>query len=126
MLLDPSEAGGLWEVRKQAAAAEAACIPVGLHSGGEMGPSLAAYVHMAAATPNMWIALDWSGEHMGDVLITGMEHLPTDGYLPVPTAPGLGIEVDMGKIERYAVTEIPFSYRPPSRTEGSIPIKPYY
>src|SRR5690606_34431091 len=28
LLLDPSQAGGLWEARKQAAAAEAACIPV--------------------------------------------------------------------------------------------------
>ncbi|HQZ11844.1 MAG TPA: mandelate racemase/muconate lactonizing enzyme family protein [Devosia sp.] len=126
MLLDPSQAGGLWEVRKQAAAAEAACLAVGLHSGGEMGPSLAAYLHLAAATPNMWIALDWSGEHMSDTILKDFQHLPTDGYLPVPAGPGLGIEVDISKIERYAVTAIPFSYRPPEQTDGRIPIKPYY
>jgi glucarate dehydratase len=126
LLLDPSEAGGLWEVRKQAAAAEAACLPVGLHSGGEMGPSLAAYIHLAAAIPNMWIALDWSGEHMGDVIVSDLQYLPENGYVPVPTGPGLGIEVDLAKVERYAVDAIPSSYRPPERTTGHIPIKPYY
>jgi glucarate dehydratase len=126
ILLDPSEAGGLWEVRKQAAAAEAACLPVGLHSGGELGPSLAAYVHLAACTPNMWLALDWSAEHVSDVIATNIQYLPEGGFLPVPTGPGLGVEVDVAKVERYAVDSIPFSYRPPTRTEGRIPTKPYY
>jgi glucarate dehydratase len=126
LLLDPSEAGGMWEVRKQAAAAEAACIPVGLHSGGELGPSLAAYMHLAACTPNMWLAIDWSGEHVGDVVVRDLQYLPQGGYVPVPMGPGLGVDVDLDKVEKYAVDTIPFSYRPTDKVTGYIPIKPHY
>ncbi|KAA0970756.1 hypothetical protein FPY71_09770 [Aureimonas fodinaquatilis] len=126
LLLDPSQAGGMWEVRKQAAAAEAAFLPVGLHSGGEMGPSIAAYIQLAACTPNMWLAIDWSAEHMSDVLCTNIQYLPEGGFVSVPTAPGLGVEIDIDKVEKYAVTSIPSSYRPPARVDGYIPIKPHY
>lgn len=126
MLLDPSEAGGMWEVRKQAAAAEAAGIPVGLHSGGELGPSLAAYLHLAACTPNMSLALDWSGEHIGDTVLETPLHLPESGFLAVPTASGLGVEIDEAKLEEYAVERVPHSYRPPRKTQGAISAKPNY
>jgi glucarate dehydratase len=126
LLLDPSEAGGMWETRKQAAAAEAACLPVGLHSGGEIGPSIGAYLNLAACTPNMWLALDWSGDHVSDVVATGIAHVPVGGYLPVPTAPGLGAGVDMAKVEKYAVDCIPPSYRLPGKVAGPISMKPNY
>jgi hypothetical protein len=29
-----------------------------------------------------------------------------DGRLPVPTGPGLGIEIDRAKVERYAKSEV--------------------
>jgi len=38
ILLDPHEIGGLWQTLKAAAIAEAAGIPVTLHSGGVVGP----------------------------------------------------------------------------------------
>ena len=53
ILLDPHEMGGLWQTLKAAAIAEAAGIPVTLHSGGELGLSQAAYIHLAASMPNM-------------------------------------------------------------------------
>lgn len=126
LLLDPSESGGMWETRKEAAAAEAACLPVGLHSGGEMGPSIAAYIHMAAATPNMWLGLDWSGEHVSDFLVPSEQFRPSAGMIRTPTGPGLGVEVDIKKVERYAVSEIPYSYRPPHSKDQYIPAKPNY
>ena len=126
MLLDPSESGGLWETRKAAAAAEAACIPVGLHSGGELGPSISAYIQMAAATPNMSLALDWSWEHVADVLVPAAQFTVKAGMVDVPMGAGLGVEIDIGKIERYAVSEVPFSYRPPSASMEKLPTKPSY
>lgn len=43
---------------KQAALCEAAGIPVTLHSGGECGVSMAAYLHFAASVPNLILA-EW-------------------------------------------------------------------
>jgi glucarate dehydratase len=61
ILLDPHEAGGLWQTLKAAAVAEAAGIPVTLHSGGELGLSQAAYIHLAASMPNMTVSMDLPG-----------------------------------------------------------------
>ncbi|MET0745845.1 MAG: mandelate racemase/muconate lactonizing enzyme family protein, partial [Microvirga sp.] len=58
ILLDPHEEGGLWQCIKAAGIAESAGLPVTLHSGGELGLSQAAYLHLAAAIPNMSIAID--------------------------------------------------------------------
>jgi hypothetical protein len=40
--------------------------------------------------------------------------------------PGLGVDVDLDKVEKYAVDTIPFSYRPTDKVTGYIPIKPHY
>lgn len=58
ILLDPHQAGGLHRCRKDAAIAEAANIPVTLHSGAELGFSTATYLHLAAALPNLMLAVD--------------------------------------------------------------------
>jgi galactonate dehydratase len=59
----------------------------------------AANVHLAAAIPNFAI-LEYShlvSEH-SEVQTTGPEL--KDGYFELPTAPGLGIELDMDVIEK--------------------------
>src|SRR5262249_22830150 len=93
VLLDPHEAGRCWQVVKQAAICEAAGIPLTLHSGGELGFSQAAYLHLAASIPNMSLAIDTERSHLvGDVVRNPV--VIADGAMAVPEAPGLGVEPD--------------------------------
>lgn len=109
ILLDPHESGGCWTARKSAAIAEAAGIAVGLHSGSEMGISEAAYLHLAASTPNMTLAIDTSYQTMIDDVIT-QKHQIVEGRMPVPTGPGLGVELDLDKLAHYRSDEIHDAY----------------
>ncbi|MEL7459864.1 MAG: mandelate racemase/muconate lactonizing enzyme family protein [Pseudomonadota bacterium] len=92
-ILQPAlgRAGGLWEGKKIAVLAEAA--------GAQLAPHLyagpvewAANVHLAAATPNLLMAETIETDFHRD-LIGGAIGVET-GYIPVPDAAGLGIEVD--------------------------------
>ena len=63
---------------------------VSMHSNSHLGISLAAMVHLAAATPNLTYACDthwpWKTEEI--VKPGALEFV--DGSVPVPTTPGLG------------------------------------
>jgi L-rhamnonate dehydratase len=124
ILLDPHEAGGLWPVVKQAAICEGVGIPVTLHSGGELGLSQAAYLHLAASIPNMTIALDTERAHLAADIVRESFTLD-DGCFAVPTAPGLGVTVDEAMLERHAVTRIEGAYLD-DRRPGWFPVKPAY
>lgn len=71
-----------------------------MHSNSHLGISLAAMVHLAAATPNLTYACDthwpWKTE---DVIVDGALTF-TDGAVPVPGAPGLGVELDPDALAR--------------------------
>jgi glucarate dehydratase len=124
ILLDPHEAGGLWPVVKAAAIAESVGIPVTLHSGGELGLSQAAYLHLAASIPNLSLAIDNELMHLAGDVIT----MPFDidrGALAVPEGPGLGVTLDHAAVERYAVDDIKGAYLDPRRP-GWFPTKPAY
>ena len=124
ILLDPHEAGGLWPVVKQAAIAESVGIPVTLHSGGELGLSQSAYLHLAASIPNMTLAIDNEGSHLSGDIVTepfDVEH----GTLDVRTRPGLGVDVDESALAHYAVDFISGAYLDPRRP-GWFPVKPAY
>ena len=85
--------GGLLEMRKIAAIAEAHYVSIAPHN--PMGPlATAVNVHFAAATPNFKI-LEY-------ILPTGTEwnewvdepYLPKDGYLELRDRPGLGVDIN--------------------------------
>ena len=109
ILLDPHESGGCWTARKSAAIAEAAGISVGLHSGSELGISQAAYLHLAASIPNMNLAIDTGYAGLVDDVIVE-PHRFVEGGLPVPTGPGLGVELDVEKLRRYRTDQILDAY----------------
>jgi len=88
ILLDPHEAGGLWQARKAASICEAAGIPVTLHSGGELGCSTAAYLHLAASTPNMFPAID------------GQQHNQADDVVPIPRCSATTTAVSWSPVAR--------------------------
>ncbi len=124
LLLDPHQAGGMWQVLKAAAIAEASGIPVSLHSGGELALSQAAYLHLAASIPNMTLAIDTERTYLG----ADIAHDPpilADGSFAVPEAPGLGVEVDEALVEALAVDRIQGAYLDPARP-GWFPVKPAY
>ena len=97
---DLSHAGGILEVRKIAAMAEAYDVAVAPHC--PLGPlALGACLQIAACTPNHAIQEISLGIHYNvgghDLLnfCTNKEALtPVGGYLPVPEGPGLGVEID--------------------------------
>jgi len=104
---DLSHAGGLTECRKIAAMAEAYDVAVAPHC--PLGPlALAACVQLAACAPNVAIQEMSLGIHynVGADLYTYMKDktplTAVDGYLPIPTGPGLGIEIDEDKVRESA------------------------
>ncbi len=123
---DLSHAGGISEVRRIAAMAEAYDVALAPHC--PLGPiALAACLQVAAATPNFAIEEMSLGIHYN----TGEHDLLTycadasifsiaDGHVAVPAGPGLGIIVDEDKV-RAAASE-PHRWRNPAwRTpDGSL------
>lgn len=124
ILLDPHEIGGLWQTIKAAAVAESVGLPVTLHSGGELGFSQMAYVHLAASIPNMSISIDCERTYLSDDVVTQPPVL-RDGGFDVSDASGLGVEPHFDKLERYRVDRIHGAYLDASRP-GWFATKPAY
>ncbi len=96
---DLSHAGGLSECRKIAAMAESYDVAVAPHC--PLGPlALASCLQLAGCTPNVIIQEMSIGIHYNeghDLLnfVTTPEALtPQDGFLPIPSGPGLGVTID--------------------------------
>ena len=124
ILLDPHEIGGLWQTLKAAAIAESVGIPVTLHSGGELGFSQAAYIHLAASMPNMTISMDSERAYLVADVVRNPPVLSA-GQFEIPTEPGLGVQVDLQAIERFKTTVIESPYLNTSRP-GWFSTKPQY
>lgn len=130
-ILQPAlgRAGGIWEMKKVAAMAEV--------YNAQMAPHLyagpvewAANVHLAASIPNILIA-ETIETPFHDALIKSSITVE-DGYIPVPTEPGLGIEVDEDLARAHPYTddelhlqmqEAPCGYSEPNFFEGGAPPK---
>ncbi|MGJ6121810.1 glucarate dehydratase family protein [Mycolicibacterium sp. Y3] len=86
--------GGLHRSRLLAGICETFGLGLSMHSNSHLGISLAAMVHLAAATPNLTYACDthwpWKTE---DVIAPGVLSI-RDGSVAVPVTPGLGVELD--------------------------------
>ncbi|MFB4291027.1 glucarate dehydratase family protein [Nonomuraea sp. ATR24] len=95
LLLDHHYWGGLVRSSHIAALCETFGLELSMHSNSHLGISLAAMTHLAAATPNLTHACDthtpWQDGQ--DVVAPGALRC-VDGAVPVPTAPGLGVELD--------------------------------
>jgi len=71
-----------------------------LHSDRELGVSTAAIVHLAAAVPTVSHAIDSHlPDQAGDVVAEPWVF--RDGSLPLPTGPGLGVELDRAAVDHY-------------------------
>jgi glucarate dehydratase len=123
-LIDPHQAGGLWQCLKIAGVFESAGMPVSLHSGGELALSQAAYVHLATSIPNMSLAIDTERTYLGGDIAKEPIALCDGHYVPTDR-PGLGVEVDEDLIDRYRVSDIQGAYLDPAKP-GWFPVKPAY
>lgn len=101
--IDLQRVGGILASRKCAAIAQAAGLGASLASGPSVGVGIAAMLHAAAASPAYSGCNECAHRHLrDDVLAESLDIY--DGMLAVPEGPGLGVEVDREKIERYQVT----------------------
>lgn len=97
--------GPMAEFVKMAWMAEQAGIRCWHGSGVDLGIRDMSYVHAAFATGNCTLPSDIVGNFLReDDLIR--EPIPiVDGYIPLPTAPGLGVVLDEEALHRYRVAE---------------------
>lgn len=73
-----------------------------MHSNSHLGISLAAMTHLASATPNLDYACDthWPWKSRDEDVILDGALIWVEGGLLVPSAPGLGVELDREKLAR--------------------------
>ncbi|MDV7353828.1 glucarate dehydratase [Rhodococcus oxybenzonivorans] len=71
----------------------------GSHSNNHFDVSLAMFTHVAAAAPGDITAIDTHWIWQDGQRITKAPFAIEDGYLTVPTTPGLGVELDMDRVE---------------------------
>lgn len=99
-VVDLVPAGGILRVREQVAMAANAGVSVSHHCGFDLGIKTAAMVHTVASTPDINLPPDSVYYAWEDDILTE-PFTVEDGALSVPDGPGLGIEVDEEKVERY-------------------------
>ena len=102
LLPDTHLAGGIWPCVEIGVLCEAAGVPCIMHCGHDLGPKTAAMLHIAAACPAYSLANDCTYYGLEDDIITNPFPIH-QGKMNVPTPPGLGIEVDRDKLERYRI-----------------------
>ncbi len=101
-----SKAGGISGVKKWAAVAEAArkTIVIGTEYG--LGSIVASKVHLGCAIKNADPIVEFTEIMLHDLLVKNPPIIK-DGYIDVPTGPGIGWEFDPEKIEKYTVHDFP-------------------
>ncbi|WP_087002308.1 glucarate dehydratase family protein [Rhizobium sullae] len=75
---------------------------VSMHSNSHLGITLAAMVHVAAATPNLSYDCDTHYPWIGVDVIEGAPFTFCDGALTVPDGPGLGVTLDRDSLAELA------------------------
>jgi glucarate dehydratase len=74
----------------------------GQHSNSHLGITMAAMTHLAAAVPNLIYASDSHYPWIEEDIIAGPMFTFEDGFQQVPSGPGLGVELDEDKLDKYA------------------------
>jgi len=94
--------GGLRRCGQLAAMCETFGLGLSMHSNSHLGISLAAMTHLAAATPRLTYACDthWPWKRPDEDVVDPTPLRFAEGRLAVPTAPGLGVELDRDALAR--------------------------
>jgi L-alanine-DL-glutamate epimerase-like enolase superfamily enzyme len=118
VITDPHQLGGLVPFRDAAALCELASVPIVKHAFADLAITTIATVHVLSTIASPQLG------HQQYLTILAHDLLATpvkfvDGAIPVPTGPGLGIELD-----REALTFYEGVYRDYGEFEGYGPITP--
>jgi glucarate dehydratase len=105
VLSDHHYRGGLRRSRLLAGICQTFGLGLSVHSNSHLGISLAAMVHLAAATPNLTYACDTHWPWKTEDVVAGDPFTFSGGALRVPDGPGLGVELD-----RQALAELHEQY----------------
>lgn len=105
--------GGLRASQRLAGICDTFGMGLSMHSNSHLGVSLAAMVHLAAASPTLSYACDthlpWVDNADNDVIVGGQWAFE-GGAVTVPDTPGLGVELDRDALarmhEQYLRTDI--------------------
>lgn len=100
ILADHHYWGGLKASRHLAHVCEIWGLGLSMHSNSHLGISLAAMIHLAAATPNLTYDCDTHSPWQTDEVIEGGKMIFKNGALSVPNGPGLGVTLDRGSLAR--------------------------
>lgn len=94
---------GLLEGRRICDLADLHNVPVATHGAIGLGVFNAAAVQLAAAAPNLtWYEYQPRWHEVGNRILRE-DIVLDDGYISVPEAPGIGVQVDEEQVRRYAV-----------------------
>ena len=100
--IDPRFDAGFMGARLTAGMAEAAGVPVVMHSFTELGVAQCAYMHLIASVPNFIFANQSGYRHLTDDIIKDGPLTFKDGCIDLPENPGIGVELEPNKVETYA------------------------
>jgi len=101
ILVDPYRNGGLTGMKSAAVLAEAAGLPVYMHSGGSLGVATAAAVHTLATIPNNVLASQTYAQFMGGDVVKEDVNRFEKGCLSPSEQPGLGVTLDAEKLAHF-------------------------
>ena len=102
---DVCNCGGILELREIAAMAEAAHIAISPHNYNSTTVGLAATLHASAGMPNFLITEYFVNfEKVGQAVARPALQVE-NGFIALPTAPGLGLDLDEAALARYPYRE---------------------
>ena len=97
-----AKAGGIKGVKEWASVAESAHRPIVIGTEWGAGLKVAAKLHLGAAVRNANPVVEFTEIMIHELLLKEPLQLE-DGYIRVPTGPGLGLELDDEKIEQFRI-----------------------
>jgi galactonate dehydratase len=104
---DVCNCGGILELREIAAMADSYHIAVSPHNYNSTTIGLAATIHATAGMPNFTITEYFVNFEAVGKQISPAPLLPRDGYIELPTAPGLGVDLDEDRLREFPYQEFP-------------------
>ncbi|WP_135305553.1 mandelate racemase/muconate lactonizing enzyme family protein [Haloarcula amylovorans] len=102
-VIDLTPAGGISGLRQQAAVLEDAGVPFTHHCAFDLGIRTAAILHAFIGIPGFSLPPDSTYYGWEDDVIESPFEV-SDGCLPAPRGPGLGISVDEDAVEEYRIS----------------------
>ena len=97
----PDDDIGFLELKKVVGVAQACGLGCWLHTSNVLGISVAAKLHFLASTPYIVEPSQIQLEYLTDDVVKGGMVEIKNGCVCVPRGPGLGVEIDEKKVERY-------------------------